>query len=165
MTDGSDIHMNLVHHGFLQFESDRPIRSAGQAKQSAGLSARAPDSGARDADKKKACRVDHPAGFYCLKDGPPGTQGPGSSTRATPRRTRTALRRQQVRRRQVLVRRSCPHLQLSRRKNKKPGGLGLPGLVKLRRPSLRGKGSRKAIQRNMCAAHPPLHCGSSMRLA
>jgi hypothetical protein len=28
--------MNFVHHGFLQFESKKPTRFAGQAKQSAG---------------------------------------------------------------------------------------------------------------------------------
>jgi len=101
------------------------MRSAGQAKRSAGCRcARTKLAMPAMRAKKKPAGVGHPTGFHFgLKDGPPGTRGPGSSTRTTPRIRRTTPRRQRMRRKEdVLVRGSCPDLQKGQAKNKKPGG-------------------------------------------
>jgi hypothetical protein len=76
-----------------------------------------------------------------------------------------APRRRRVQRNPGLVRGSCPNLQQGRQKAKDPVACGLPGLVDLRRPSLRTWGSRKAVQRHRHATHPPLLRGSSTCLA
>lgn len=90
--------------------------------------------------------------FLCLKDGPPGTHGPGGSTRTTPPKTRAALPRQQVQRREVLVRKSFPDLRLGRQKNKKPGGFGPTGSLNSGGRASRGKALRKQLSK-ICTQH------------
>ena len=49
--------------------------------------------------------------------------------------------------------------------NKRPGGLGLPGLWNSGGQASGREGSRKTVRRNKGATHPPQLCGSSIRLA
>jgi hypothetical protein len=141
---------------------------AGQAKWSAGCRRARQTRGARDAGQKKK-----PAGWTTRQAFWPegwtsrrtNVLAPGGSTRTTPRMRHAAPRRRRVQRNADLVRGSCPNLQQGRQKAKDPVACGLPGLVDLRRPSLRTWGSRKAVQRHRHATHPPLLRGSSTCLA
>ncbi|MGJ7525432.1 hypothetical protein [Variovorax sp. GB1P17] len=58
--------MNLVvHHFFLQFESKKTDPICWPGETVGGLSVRAHQTrDARHAGEKKACRVDHPTGFF-----------------------------------------------------------------------------------------------------
>ena len=142
------------------------MRFAGQVKRSAGYRC-AHTKLAMPAmrAKKKPAGVDHPTGFlFGLKDGPPGTRGPGSSTRSTPRIRRKTSRRQRMRRKEdVLVRGSFPDLQKGQAKNKKTRWLEAYRVLWNTEAEPPGvKGSRKAVLRIRHAARRPRLRGSSV---
>jgi hypothetical protein len=142
-----------------------PIRFAGQANRSAGLSARAPDSSCPLAGEKK------PAGWTTQQAFLP--EG-WSSRRTWAQRVYTnhsakakhctapAARAVENCSRSGLMCKS-PNRQAE---NKRPGGLRPTGSCQTREaepPDV--KGSRKSIRRKRGATYPPQPCGSSMRFA
>lgn len=151
---------------FSSFRVEKPMRFAGQVKRSAGYRC-AHTKLAMPAmrAKKKPAGVDHPTGFlFGLKDGPPGTRGPGSSTRTTPRSRRTTPRRQRMRRKEdVLVRGSCPDLQKGAGEKQKTRWLEAYRVLWNTEAEPPGvKGSRKAVLRIRRAARRPRLRGSSV---
>ena len=150
---------------FSSFESDRPIRFAGQAKQSAGCRRARQTRGARYTGKKKACWVDHPTGFS-LPEGWTSRHTwtwrlyTNHSTENARSAAATASAAKGSSRSKVISR--SPVRQAKKQKTR---WLWAYRVFELRRPSLQGKGSTKATQQNMHAAHPPRLRGSSMRIA
>ena len=134
--------------GFSSF-TKRPMRFAGQAKRSAGCRR------ARRIQKNESLRgVGHPAGFLCLKGGPPGAQGRGGATRTNPKSRSTALRQRRMQCKPVRVRDSCPNLQLNRQqKTRWLAAYRVLSISEAEPPDIQG--SRKAVRRNHGATHPP----------
>jgi len=117
-----------------------------------GWSARAPNSFLPTMRAKKNLRGGPPGRLRGLEADPPGTMGPGGSTRTVPRRRRTPPRWQRVRRRAVLVRGSCQVSGNMDGKNEKTRGLAACRVSGSSGGRASGKGTALGIRRDGCTA-------------